>query len=712
MQICRPNPGVCQVQRAALASLCLSLLMVVTACNVGQKTTTLSLDTTPTTVQATAQFVFSASISHNNGQFLGATWTLTTGGAACTAACGTLSNYTNTGSQGNGDTTTITYTAPNAMPTPNSITITATSKENSGASQSDTFTISSAGPLAITTASVPATGTVGTPYPSTTLSASGGAPPYTWSQVSGTLPSGLSFSSGGTISGTPAAAALFNFTVQVTDSAQGNSTAQYSISVTTTNSSACGAPGGKEALLNGQYAMLLEGIDSSGYANVVAGTFTADGAGNLTGGEQDSNLHANANESNTTINSANQAYTVGADNRGCLAITTGDGNAFVYRFVLSSVNGGIASRGKLVEFDNVGYSTGVMTRQDSAAFSTAAIQGNYAFGVMSPLQGEFAAVGSFTASNGTISSGALDANVGGSNIDYSGNTTYPVSSVAFTGTDTVDANGRTTLNFTTGANQLNATCYVVSAGELDCISSDSQATAPVFLGTVVQQSGGPFSNASLNGPYVRYLTGAATAGVASGVKVELGLVQADGNGNFSQTADANDGGSIQTGLTASGNYSVAANGRIVIPKNEAPVLYMVSPSEVFAMGTSPNVSFGLMELQSGGPFSNSSLSGTYSFSQWAPTASPSELETGILKSDGAGNISSYVDDAILYGGGLYPGVQATATYSLGTDGRGTLTLTSNGNSVTEVLYMVSPSKWVRIPVNSGNSYPGLIVSEQ
>jgi hypothetical protein len=60
-------------------------------------------------------------------------------------------------------------------------------------------------------------GTVGTSY-SATLSASGGTPPYSWAIASGSLPSGLSLSKGGVITGAPSSEGTFDFTVQVTDS--------------------------------------------------------------------------------------------------------------------------------------------------------------------------------------------------------------------------------------------------------------------------------------------------------------------------------------------------------------------------------------------------------------------------------------------------------------------------------------------------------------
>ena len=69
--------------------------------------------------------------------------------------------------------------------------------------------------LSITSTSLPA-GTVAQAY-STTLAATGGTAPYTWTLASGTLPTGLTLSSAGQISGTPSAAATFTFTVQVAD---------------------------------------------------------------------------------------------------------------------------------------------------------------------------------------------------------------------------------------------------------------------------------------------------------------------------------------------------------------------------------------------------------------------------------------------------------------------------------------------------------------
>ena len=129
------------VQRALACSLIFLLSASGIGCNIGQKTTVLALQPVPSSIPAGTQAVFTAFISHNNGNFAGATWALTSSGTSCSPACGTLSNPTNSGSAGNGDTATITYTAPNTAPNPNSITVTATSVENPNSSGAGTFTI-------------------------------------------------------------------------------------------------------------------------------------------------------------------------------------------------------------------------------------------------------------------------------------------------------------------------------------------------------------------------------------------------------------------------------------------------------------------------------------------------------------------------------------------------------------------------------------------
>jgi uncharacterized protein (TIGR03437 family) len=73
-------------------------------------------------------------------------------------------------------------------------------------------------------------GTVNVPY-SQALGATGGQPPYTWSLISGALPTGLSLNASGIVSGTPGAPGVFSFGVQVVDTAGGTATGTASITI-------------------------------------------------------------------------------------------------------------------------------------------------------------------------------------------------------------------------------------------------------------------------------------------------------------------------------------------------------------------------------------------------------------------------------------------------------------------------------------------------
>ena len=85
-------------------------------------------------------------------------------------------------------------------------------------------------PLSIVSTSPLPQGVAGTAY-SQTLSAQGGASPYTWSLTGGALPAGLSLAASGAISGTPAAAGSFTFTVTVQDKDSAQASAAFTVTI-------------------------------------------------------------------------------------------------------------------------------------------------------------------------------------------------------------------------------------------------------------------------------------------------------------------------------------------------------------------------------------------------------------------------------------------------------------------------------------------------
>jgi hypothetical protein len=86
---------------------------------------------------------------------------------------------------------------------------------------------------AITTTTLPA-GTAGTAYASSSLTATGGIKPYSWSITAGRLPPGIGYSSTtGTISGTPTAAGQYPVTFHLEDVSGFTATKELAIMVTT-----------------------------------------------------------------------------------------------------------------------------------------------------------------------------------------------------------------------------------------------------------------------------------------------------------------------------------------------------------------------------------------------------------------------------------------------------------------------------------------------
>ncbi len=88
------------------------------------------------------------------------------------------------------------------------------------------------GAINIAAASLP-DGAGGTIY-NQTLTASGGTAPYSFAVTSGALPSGLTLTNGGILSGTPNVAGTFNFTLTATDANGCASTRNYTVNITIT----------------------------------------------------------------------------------------------------------------------------------------------------------------------------------------------------------------------------------------------------------------------------------------------------------------------------------------------------------------------------------------------------------------------------------------------------------------------------------------------
>lgn len=123
------------------------------------------------------------------------------------------------------------YQAP-AVTAKTTATVTATSNADSTKSAKASLTIVPAGSIPLTVASGALQQAIASSPYSTTLSASGGTAPYTWTVTSGSLPSGISLQSSGLLSGTPLLTGTSIFTVQVSDSSSTKQTAIRLLQIT------------------------------------------------------------------------------------------------------------------------------------------------------------------------------------------------------------------------------------------------------------------------------------------------------------------------------------------------------------------------------------------------------------------------------------------------------------------------------------------------
>ncbi|GAC1702498.1 MAG: hypothetical protein NVS9B4_08040 [Candidatus Acidiferrum sp.] len=588
-------------------------------------------------------------------------------------------------------------------------------------------------PLAITTTTLPSA-TIGVAY-NASVQSSGGTPPVTWAVTVGVLPTGLALnSSTGAITGTPTALGTSTFTVQATDSATPTAQTKTQALSITVNSAVVACGTGSESLLNGQYAMALRGFDANGPVGIGA-TFNADGTGKIATlvGIEDLNSSSIAGvQKNLSITSASSSYSIGADHRGCLTIATSAGTQ-TFRFSLGGISGGIASNGHVIQFDSTGSKTaGVLRKQDATAFSTASgtgITGNYAFGASGARLsgGKFAVVGMLSLNSGTVSNSSVaDTNDNG-NMD-NGGAIYPASPISITGGSySVASSGRGTLSITpSGSPAVNMILYVVSSGEFLTLSSDPQTTNTLFVGSALQQSGGPFTASSLNAPAILYTTGLGYFGGPAVSSVQAGILTFPSSGTAVFAGQQNNGGTIKAQSATGVTYSVASNGRVTFAGGGGgtPIIYLASANRGFALFsdtslTSPKIQSGFLEPQTGGPFSTASTSGTYAFGTIQPDETGVSDESGIA-TFASPNVSGTNDrnaSGTLTGGSTFGPV----SYSVDATGLGVIpagcnidgTIGTDGTCQT-IFYIVSPTKAVVLDVQASTTptHPHLQVAEQ
>jgi hypothetical protein len=621
-----------------------------------------------------------------------------------------LSPPTGSGTLGPTSKMTATYNAPPTVRMATTVIVKATSVKTPG--QSATLSITVEPPPTITTTSLPS-GATNKPY-SGTVSASGGVPPFTWSVASGALPGGLSLAPSTTnsvlISGTHTSLGSFTFTIKATDSTGAIATSPpLTIKI--------------ESFI-GNYAFEFSGFSSSG-AVVVAGSFQVDGAGKITNGVEDFNSIQGPQQNHTFTGT----YTLGSDNRGTLVFSSLTGSP-TYAFAVDPQG----AHGRLVEFDSSGIrGSGEIEQQNITTCVSNTIQGEYAMGIsgysggfpgFSP--GPVVLAARFTATPpvnsgvpGSLGNGEADLNTPGlvSIIPSSVSGTYQTTAQPSRCTATVTPANLTNLTFSvypisaTGGTLTEA--FLVETDRVTLTSGTPYLTA----GKLFRQVGFPFSGllSAFSSTTVAGLSGAFLNATTNTYSPDVAIVQmtATGSTSFSMSVAENQAGTVTSGSAFPGNFVNADQfGRVAtdLKLPFAPVFYLIDQNKAFCVGEiNNNPFFGIFEPQSAGPFSASTIKGTFVEGTSEPTTNTVEDFSGQISLDGVSSVTG-TQDVSPVGGTNVSGQTVKGTYQniVPASGFGTLTLTAPASFAGELL-IVSPTKFVLISTTAGDRNPVLVI---
>jgi hypothetical protein len=553
------------------------------------------------------------------------------------------------------------------------------------------------GGLSIVTGSLPQ-GVVNSAY-SFTLAASGGAPPYSWTQASGpAMPPGLaSITSGGLIAGTPTATGTYGpYVFTVTDSASAKVSSSFlNITITLPSASSCLPLGNESALTSATpYAFLLQGTDGSGNPIDIAGSFTPDGSGGIVNAAADYNGFTSG-PVHLQVNPGSSSYSFGSSTLGCLALVfsgpaagainaTSAGSAshlphgsvlraattkasaaaastlsFVqFSFSLSGFDGTVFHTGRIIESDNSGGGTnasGFLHAQLPSAFSLSSLQPNYAFGVDGWAAGSAglfrtAIAGTFANSSGALSTGFADLNSGGtpSGELTGGSGTLNSSIDATTGRGT----GTYTIPGAAGNLTFDFAFYILNGSDLILLSTDSPVTAgsaPMLSGRVLASSA-TYAAGALNGYYLLSSQGLEASGTNIRNLAEIGTLNATSAG-ATATLYVNDAGTFSITTYTNASYTVeAASGRVSITglTTTPPIVYLTAlgttddGSAGFLLGSDTQASSGVIVAQSATApaYLLSSISGNYAASTQEDVDGLNGSALGAFSFTGTGQYSS------------------------------------------------------------------------
>lgn len=624
----------------ALALVPTGLLAVVFAagCSSGPP---ISISLLPTSVQGLqqGQTVPIAATVMNDLSNAGVTWSLSGTGCAG-ASCGTLTNQT---------TASAIYNAPASLPSNLFVTVTATSVTHPSKSSSMGIALVAIAVTIQNKVTELAAGSLSSSFFSTQFSATVQNDPgnagVTWTLTANGTPCSPAC---GTLSPPAGTFSVVMYTPPASvPTAPDNTPTISAVSVTNPvrsdadkftifdGSTACGT-GGNEGLLNGQYAIMLQGWSGPGTGTplLFGASFAADGTGKITGGADQFNPFLNHSYSGFGLIPSASSYSVGPDNRGCLTLTDQFDTTFTFRFSLGGISGGIASKGDIIFFNQLSatpeHASGILRRQDPTAFTLSALAPNYAIGLdgwensKGPLH-HFALVASFAQSGGSISNLSFDSNDAGSMSTSGGQqngffgTIQPIATSTGMAYATLPVSGPS-------PGQPNFTIYVISSTEIFFIATDPSdfPFGAVICGRAIATSSS-FSASSISPNYIFLFTGNSSG--AASASIGLASLSSAGppgiSGSVSGTVDQYQSGTASS-QNLTGTYALGSlAGRLSITGAAAtsPICYLTNPIDgvsAFCISMDASASLGVFDAQPAATYSSNSLSGNFYFGSDEP----------------------------------------------------------------------------------------------
>ncbi|HUO34634.1 MAG TPA: putative Ig domain-containing protein [Candidatus Acidoferrum sp.] len=573
--------------------------------------------------------------------------------------------------------------------------------------------------LRITTTSPLPSGTVGTAY-NFTFAAAGGTTPYTWALANGsTLPSPLTLSSAGVISGTPTAASTTTFEVSVTDSETPPVTVMGSFALTINPQGTGNLTGGYAFVFHGTNKITISGI-SVPQTVVEAGMFSVGTNGTTVSGVLDFNTTGG---NNFIQQSFTGSLSTGSNNRSTVTFNGLSQGSQTFSMSFDSTG----SHGRLVELDSSGITgSGEIFKQSVSTCTTSSFSGDYVFGLSGGYGNGASLIFPATYAGRISSDGSGGLSTGEGDFNTPSNTGV-VQAPILGGNYTVLSSGACQLTLSVGpVTTLNIYPTAATSGIITqavAVQTDpiaGTADLSIFAGELDQQVGYPFTgNTSLTATSVGALVGQisfdgeqtyvpdvfAAELIISGSNYQLNYTEDQGGTVFTATPTSNPPG-------YSGGFSIDTYGRVTFV-NLSAQMYLINVNQGVFLTTDttlPDPVLGYFDPQTTGvSFSASTIKGTFEGGTIGAANYLVPNTAGEYTLDGTSAISGTQDTSSTTANspnqtvaGTYSGINATT-------GFGNFTLTSP-SSQTGVLLIVSPTKFVGITTPTGvNATPQAFV---